>query len=466
MNCETVPRSTVRQFQVVPQLENSSIRPCFPWARFILALLLGVVAIGAAPAQNRVLELDGNGSYVELPPNIFNNLTEATVEVWAKWDRFNNYSRVFEFGAGWNSMSVFNHDNKPDLRFNLYPRPANDNPALTFHARANGVLRSNEWIHIAVVSGPGGMKLYANGEVVALHTNEASLAAIKVEQVNLFGRGLTRNAWDQDFRGQMDEVRVWNYRRSAEQIREHMHRRVSGREEGLVGLWNFDDGLATDATPRANHGKLVGNARVVTPSLPAGLQLIAAELVTPPSPAAPAASAMATVAPAANREALYWWIGGALTLIVALLVWLAFLLKRNQPNSNPLAVTQPQLASAPGAKPTALESSAAPDMKERALAELTEFAKQSLVQGLYSQRNALLETQQKAQRELAELEARLMALKLPDRILAYEKRILELERELEDRTGELRELTNTTLSLLRRKVAEERELERATRRFN
>jgi hypothetical protein len=155
-----------------------------------------------------------------------------------------------------------------------------------------------------------------------------------------------------------------------------------------------------------------------------------------------------------------------LTLIVALLVWLAFLLKRSHPSSAALAVTQPQLTSAPGAKPAALEAPAAPDLKERALAELTEFAKQSLVQGLYSQRNALLETQQKAQRELAELEARLMALKLPDRILAYEKRIVELERELEDRSGELRELTNTTLSLLRRKVEEERELERATRRFN
>jgi hypothetical protein len=456
--CESPTSLIAQRFQVV--------RPRFIRAGFLAALGLGALAITSCPAQNRVLELDGNGSYVELPPNIFNNLTEATVEVWAKWDRFNNYSRVFEFGAGWHSMSVFNHDNRPDLRFNLYPRPAKDNAALTYHARANGVLRSNEWIHIAVVSGPGGMKLFANGEVVALHTNEASLAAIKVEQVNLFGRGLSRNTWDQDFRGQLDEVRVWNYRRSSEQIREHMHRRVSGREEGLVGLWNFDDGMATDATPRANHGKLVGNARVVTPSLPAGLQLIAAELVTPPSPAAPAAPPVATVPPAANREALYWWIGGALTLIVALLVWLAFLLRRSHPSSAALAVTQPQLTSTSGTKPTALESSTAPDLKERALAELTEFAKQSLVQGLYSQRNALLETQQKAQRELAELEARLMALKLPDRILAYEKRIVELERELDDRTGELRELTNTTLSLLRRKVAEERELERATRRFN
>jgi len=40
-------------------------------------------------------------------------------------------------------------------------------------------------------------------------------------------------------------------------------------------------------------------------------------------------------------------------------------------------------------------------------------AKQSLVQGLYSQRGKLLETQEQARRELAELEARLAALHLP-----------------------------------------------------
>ena len=109
---------------------------------------------------------------------------------------------------------------------------------------------------------------------------------------------------------------------------------------------------------------------------------------------------------------------------------------------------------------------ASQELKERALADLTEFAKQSLVQGLYSQRNALLETQQKAQRELAELEARVVALQLPDRIQAYEKRIADLEKELETRSGEVQELTSATLLLLRRKLEEEKQLERKSSRLN
>jgi hypothetical protein len=40
----------------------------------------------AQPAStNRVLELDGNGSYVQLPDNIFHDFTEGTVEAWVNW---------------------------------------------------------------------------------------------------------------------------------------------------------------------------------------------------------------------------------------------------------------------------------------------------------------------------------------------------------------------------------------------
>ena len=90
--------------------------------------------------------------------------------------------------------------------------------------------------------------------------------------------------------------------------------------------------------------------------------------------------------------------------------------------------------------------------------ELAEFAKQSLVQGLYAQRNALIETQQVAQKSLVELEARLatLQLSLPERIRAYEKRISELEKEVETQGEEMRELTRATLALVRKKLEAER----------
>jgi isocitrate dehydrogenase kinase/phosphatase len=101
-------------------------------------------------------------------------------------------------------------------------------------------------------------------------------------------------------------------------------------------------------------------------------------------------------------------------------------------------------------------------LREQIMPELTEFAKQSLVQGLYTQRNALLETQQKAAQAMMELEARLAALQLPlqERIRAYEKRVAELEKEVESQREEVRELAKATLMLVRKKLDDERERER------
>jgi len=418
-------------------------------------------------AQNRVLELDGNGSYVELPPDIFRDLTEATVEVWAKWDSFRNYSRLVEFGAPWQSMSLFNHDRTADLRFNLYPQFARDDRSLTYHIRANRLLRTNEWIHLAAVSGPGGMRLYANGVLVGTHTNSACLAAITATQTSLFGRGLSRNPTDQDFRGQMDEIRVWNHQRSEAQIREFMCRRLTGQETGLAALWNFDEGTAKDSGPGNHDGKFMGQARVMHPELPAAALLVSGEYIpSAPTVAAPVVIQAPTTSSSAN--AIGWWIAGTLTAIFVLLAWLVLSLKRREATSSvTLAGQAPlRLREAETARPSNPDAKADADLQSLALAELTEFAKQSLVQGLYTQRNALLETQRQAQLEIVQLEARLGALKLPERIQAYEKRIAELEKELTTRTGEVRELINTTLVLMRDKLQQEKGQEHGDSRLN
>ena len=98
-------------------------------------------------------------------------------------------------------------------------------------------------------------------------------------------------------------------------------------------------------------------------------------------------------------------------------------------------------------------------LDEKVGPELKQFAKEALVQGLYHQRNALIETQKRAQQALAGLENRLSDLNLPvhERIRAYEKRIAELEKELETRDEEMRELTKATLLLVKQKLEKERE---------
>ena len=161
------------------------------------------------------------------------------------------------------------------------------------------ILRTNQWAHLAAVSGQGGMKLYFNGMLVdespftnsfsAFGGGRASHLGVALLSTNA-SAGARSRGWA--FQGLMDEVRVWRGARTADQVRHSMSQRLTGREPDLVALWNFDDGAAQDATPRAAHATLQGNARTVEASLPAPDKLLVPAVlsvqVTQPSGVPPA----------------------------------------------------------------------------------------------------------------------------------------------------------------------------------
>ena len=178
-----------------------------------------------------------------------------------------------------------------------------------------------------------------------------------------------------------------------------------------------------------------------------------------PEPVVPSSAAVIPEEP--RQSMVLWWIVAALAVIIGLLSALLLTLRRSArtgASAWALATVTP-----PGPIVGPLDGNPA------VTAELADFAKQSLVQGLYSQRLALVEAQQRAQHDLTELEARLNSLQLPlqERIHAYEKKIADLEKQLDARGEEMKELTQVTLRLMREKLEEEREREKlGGSRFN
>lgn len=190
--------------------------------------------------------------------------------------------------------------------------------------------------------------------------------------------------------------------------------------------------------------------------------------------AAPTAAAAGTEAPAGNGA--IWWIVGGVGAIVVLLVALLVVISRRFGKSgralvptvgSAVAVTNESSVGDENWQRRALAAEALAGKQSQILREqimpgLTEFAKQGLVQGLYSQRNDLLAMQEQARQDVAALEARLTELQAPlqERIRTYERRISELEKQLETRSEEMRELIRATLLLVQQKLAEERAKER------
>jgi signal transduction histidine kinase/ligand-binding sensor domain-containing protein/CheY-like chemotaxis protein len=251
-----------------------------------ILLVLAFLHLGPSPlaAANRVLALDGVGDYVELPAGIFADLTEATVEVWARWEKLSNYGQVFGFGSQARSMGVNTWENSSALQFFIYDESRSlhliattryydydsGSPFLDTYDRSRwaGDLLTGQWRHIAAVSGAGGMKLYLDGVLVAERAYQGSFAAVGDVTRNLIGA----SHWYSNgpFNGQIDEVRVWNKARSQAEIRAGMHAALQGGEAGLVGLWNFDGTCGEDRSPSGYHGTLFGDAHCVEAPWPAG----------------------------------------------------------------------------------------------------------------------------------------------------------------------------------------------------
>jgi signal transduction histidine kinase/ligand-binding sensor domain-containing protein/DNA-binding response OmpR family regulator/protocatechuate 3,4-dioxygenase beta subunit len=219
------------------------------------------------PAANRVLFLDGTNSFVELPSAAFAHLATVTVEGWVNWASFNSSSRFFDFFVAGQTFGVHNRMQTSDVSLERDRVDGVDLVGLL------GALSTNRWTHLAAVMGPETLKLYLNGAQEATHRSQFDAPIVGVEHRNYLGRSnwkAAASATDQDFRGQMDEIRVWNGERTAAQIRDNMTVRLSGHEPGLVGLWNFDDPAhpGKDSTTNGNDGQLMGHAQTVAEILP------------------------------------------------------------------------------------------------------------------------------------------------------------------------------------------------------
>ena len=83
-----------------------------------------------------------------------------------------------------------------------------------------------------------------------------------------------RSVGEANFHGDMEEVRIWSTARTAEQIQSTMYTRMTGDEEGLIGLWPLNDATGNEAPDRSrsrNDGVL-RNATWATPPTPSPIR--------------------------------------------------------------------------------------------------------------------------------------------------------------------------------------------------
>ncbi|ANZ13606.1 hypothetical protein O1L44_31085 [Streptomyces noursei] len=124
-----------------------------------------------------------------------------------------------------------------------------------------------DWHHWACVYEQATRRqvVYRDGEEVGSRTADGDYAGV--------GPLLLGRALDWSVRAELDEVRVWDRARTAEELRRDKGVRLIGNDPGLVAYYRFDEGSGTrlhDQTDHARHGELRGGPQWVTSEAPIG----------------------------------------------------------------------------------------------------------------------------------------------------------------------------------------------------
>ena len=102
-----------------------------------------------------------------------------------------------------------------------------------------------------------------NGATVA--TNTGSRYAPNLSTTLRIGAGTTDTTPNALFQGQIDDVRIWSFPRSAMEITRAMKERLTGNESGLLTLYQLDEGTGSVAQDSANAGGLANGSLISSP---------------------------------------------------------------------------------------------------------------------------------------------------------------------------------------------------------
>ena len=212
---------------------------------------------GNEALSGRALRFDGSDDGVSLGnPAALQITGDQTIEMWIRPVDFsglrNPWNKAY---AGEGTMTI---ETGGDINY-FYGTGGGDNsPYQTFNSLK--ALRPGQWQHIALVrqlgAEPRKLSWYINGRLV----NEAAASYFPAVAGAL--NALVGHGYAGRFKGEIDEVRLWNVARTGAEIASNLDNVLTGGESGLVGYYKFAEGGGTtleDSTANALDGSIEGS---------------------------------------------------------------------------------------------------------------------------------------------------------------------------------------------------------------
>ena len=179
------------------------------------------------------LYFDGPGSSDYVSINGGQNGGSHTFEAWLK--RIDSGARQSLLMQGNNSgIKVEQYSNSNKLGFTRYG---------SYDYKFNHYVVTNEWEHIAIVNNSSMTYLYVNGVIADSSTRTNWVLPLNSIGVN----GNTT------YYGTVDEIRLWNDARTAEEIAENMELELNGDEDDLIAYYKMSNGSGVTLTDNSSN---------------------------------------------------------------------------------------------------------------------------------------------------------------------------------------------------------------------
>lgn len=200
----------------------------------LIAMLISSIAL---KAQNGGYCLDFNGTnqYVTVPHNAAFNVSAITIEAWFYWT-----GTGVEFITG-KDLEGFEIHTTSDNRLRFIPA------SYVWLDTPENSISPNEWTHVAMSYNPsiGFKSCYINGVEIELIKNGGNPLTTPIKNTNDPFLIALRLGDIYPFDGKIDEVRVWNDVRTADEVRANMYKELAGNEAGLVAYYKMSNGSGT-----------------------------------------------------------------------------------------------------------------------------------------------------------------------------------------------------------------------------
>ena len=216
----------------------------------------------ATPWTGFALDFDGINDRVNGFAGDLQTITDNfTMEMWVK------PTGTITIHGEQNCNNCISGTGTPNQRYAVYPEHGGATPGIAgagisvgtngvqVYEHAGGYMPAlashtttiSDWTHIAVVYTAKQPTIYINGVAVRTGLTSIRTAVFPGAQVGGAIYGF--------YQGQIDDYRVWNHSRTANQISSNMCAELTGSEAGLVRYYKFNTGsgtTATDATATRN----------------------------------------------------------------------------------------------------------------------------------------------------------------------------------------------------------------------